>query len=279
MPKWFTVATEGQTTDGRVIERAWLQEIAATYDRTKYGARIWMEHIRGVLPDSPFKAYGDVLAVRAQENKDGKLELQAQLDPTNELVAMTKARQKIYTSIEIQPDFAKSGKHGLIGLGVTDSPASLGTSILEFSAKNPAASPLTGRKQSPENLFSCAIETELDFSEAPEDPGKDAADSFFTRLGEFFRSMAQPQRAQEAPQGAAALLQSFSDFQQAYQNEQAETAKKLKTFAAELQELKKSAASAAELKELRDTLDKTPGGFAQRPPASGSNAAALATDC
>ena len=163
--RWFTVATEGQTTDGRNIQRTWLEEIAATYNREKYGARIWMEHIRGVVPESPFCAYGDVLAVRTEENDEGKLTLQAQLDPTPALVSMTKGRQKIYTSIELQEDFAGTGKCGLVGLGVTDSPASLGTSILQFAAKNPASNPLAGRKQSPENLFSSLLETPLNFDE------------------------------------------------------------------------------------------------------------------
>lgn len=282
--KWFTVATEGQTTDGRVIERTWLEEIAATYNRAKYGARIWLEHIRGVLPDSPFKAYGDVLAVRTQEGSDGKMELQAQLDPTPELMAMTKARQKIYTSIEIEPDFAKTGKCGLVGLGVTDSPASLGTSILAFSAKHPDESPLAGRKQSPGNLFSSAFETSLDFTETPADVLPDAAVSFFARLGEFFRSATQTQTAQQPQQQPqtshdnAGVMKAFSDFQAAYLAGQQETAKKLETFASELADLKKNAAGASDLQELRDTLDKQPGGYSKRPAATGGTGV-IETDC
>src|SRR5690625_6734922 len=102
--KWFRVATEGATTDGRTIARGWLEQIAKNFDPQRYGARIWMEHFRGLFPDGPFKAYGDVRAVKVQENDDGKLELYAQLDPTSDLVQMTKARQKIYTSIEVDPD-------------------------------------------------------------------------------------------------------------------------------------------------------------------------------
>jgi len=276
--KWFTVATEGQTTDGRVIERAWLKEIADTYNRNNYGARIWLEHIRGILPDSPFKAYGDVLAVRAQENKDGKLELHAQIDPTPELLAMTKARQKIYTSVEIQPNFAETGKCGLVGLAITDSPASLGTSILEFSAQNPAASPLAARKQHPNNLFSCALETPLDFSEAPLDICSEAGARFFSRMADFFRSAPQspPQQPQQAPQQTqvaapaaadmSAVTQAFADFKQAYEHGQAATAARLDGFAAELQ-------------TLRTVLDQTPGNFKQRPAATGTRTECVATDC
>lgn len=273
--KWFTVATEGQTTDGRVIERSWLDDIAATYNRETYGARIWMEHIRGLLPDSPFKAYGDVLAVRVQDNKDGKRELQAQLDPTPDLVAMTKKRQKIYTSIEIEPNFAKSGKCGLIGVSVTDSPASLGTSILEFAAKNPAAHPYASRKQNPANLFTSALETVLDFDETPAAQVPDASASFFARMKELLSTFAQqPQQAQPAlPNDTAkalqALQQLFSDFQAAYTAGNNATASKVEKLESELAEFKKSAASAADLQELRETLDKTPNSFRQRQLATG----------
>ncbi|TDV46478.1 capsid scaffolding serine peptidase GPO [Pseudomonas graminis] len=40
-----------------------------------------------------------------------------------------------------------------MGLGVTDTPASLGTEMLAFSAQHPDASPLKARKQSQDNLF------------------------------------------------------------------------------------------------------------------------------
>ena len=65
--KFFRVATEGATTDGRNIDRATIEQLAATYNPKTYGARIWLEHIRGIVPDSQFKAYGDVIAVKAEE--------------------------------------------------------------------------------------------------------------------------------------------------------------------------------------------------------------------
>ena len=37
---------------------------------------------------------------------------------------MNKAAQKVYTSMEIQPNFANTGKCYLVGLAVTDDPAS-----------------------------------------------------------------------------------------------------------------------------------------------------------
>ncbi|NVM80083.1 putative coiled-coil protein SlyX [Duganella sp. SG902] len=164
--KMFRIAKEGATTDGRTIERAWLEEMAASYDPVNtYGARINLEHIKGYTPDSPFKAYGDVLALETREEADGKLGLYAQIKPTADLVAMTKAGQKVYTSCEINPKFADTGKAYLVGLAVTDSPASLGTEMLAFTAKNPET--MAKRKQAPDNLFSVASEELVLDMEAP----------------------------------------------------------------------------------------------------------------
>lgn len=182
--KWFRVAVEGATTDGRTIERNWIDEMAATYDRAKYGARVWMEHIRGVLPDSPFRAYGDVLALKAEDVQiDGKTvrALYAQIEPTDDLVTMVnKLKQKIFTSIEVREKFAATGKAYFMGLGVTDTPASLGTEMLTFAAKNPDANPLKARKQDPSDLFTVCEEVELQFEEVTDEPSK--ADGLFSRV-------------------------------------------------------------------------------------------------
>ena len=71
--KFFRVGTEGDTADGRKIERSWIQQMADHFDRNLYGARVWLEHLRSPYPDSAFKAYGDVLAVKADELADGRL--------------------------------------------------------------------------------------------------------------------------------------------------------------------------------------------------------------
>ncbi|SUX53658.1 GPO family capsid scaffolding protein [Chromobacterium vaccinii] len=162
--KKFRVATEGATTDGRNIERSWIEQMAANYNPKKYGARVNLEHFKGLLPDGPFKRYGDVLELSAEKVEDGKLALFAVIDPTEDLVAMGKARQKVYTSIEVDPNFADTGEAYLVGLAVTDDPASLGCEMLEFSAKA-KASPLAARKDKPENLFTAAIEFTLELED------------------------------------------------------------------------------------------------------------------
>lgn len=139
--KWFRVAVEGATTDGRNIEREWIQQMAAQYNTALYGARVNCEHIRGYAPLSdtnPFGAYGDVTALKAEQVVDGplkgKLALYAQITPTQALLDLQKSRQKLYTSIEINFSFADTKQAYLIGLAVTDSPASLGTEMLAFAA-------------------------------------------------------------------------------------------------------------------------------------------------
>lgn len=158
--KFFRVATEGATTDGRNIDRDWIIQAAKNFNLKKYAPRVWLEHLRSILPDNPGRAYGDVVALEAREVEDGKMALFAQIDPTNDLIELNKKRQKIFTSIEINPNFAGSGEAYLVGLAVTDSPASLGTEALKFSSQHKI---FDNRKQSPENLFSEAVEFSLEF--------------------------------------------------------------------------------------------------------------------
>ena len=170
---WFCVAVEGATTDKRTIKRAWLEQAAKNFNPATYGARIWLEHFRSLLPDSPFKAYGDVLAVKTDEidiNGQKKLALFAQVEPTPELIALNKAKQKIYSSIEIDDSFADTGEAYIVGLAVTDSPASLGTDVLAFSAQKPESSPFKDRHYSATSMFTEALETILTFEEIEEKP-------------------------------------------------------------------------------------------------------------
>ena len=170
---WFCVAVEGATSDKRTIKRAWLEQAAKNFNPATYGARIWLEHFRSLLPDSPFKAYGDVLAVKTDEidiNGQKKLALFAQVEPTPELIALNKAKQKIYSSIEIDDSFADTGEAYIVGLAVTDSPASLGTDVLAFSAQKPESSPFKDRHYSATSMFTEALETTLTFEEVEVKP-------------------------------------------------------------------------------------------------------------
>lgn len=80
-------------------------------------------------------------------------------------MALVKKGQKLFTSMEVSPKFADTGKAYLVGLAATDDPASLGTEMLAFSA-SAAHNPLANRKQNPENLFTAAEETQIELEEA-----------------------------------------------------------------------------------------------------------------
>lgn len=182
--KRFRIGVEGATTDGRKIERSWLTQMAANYDPATYTATINMEHIKSYTPDSLFRRYGLVDKLDAEEISEGalagKMALYATITPTDDLVAMTAKMQKQFTSMEVNPEFADSGEAYLVGLAVTDDPASLGTEILQFSA-SASRNPLASRKSHPQNLFSAAEETLLEFEDVA-----DPKPSLFAQLKERF---------------------------------------------------------------------------------------------
>ena len=128
---WKRVATSGITADGREILPQELRDIAETYKPSKYTAVIWCEHQRAE------GSFGTVYAVRLVEEGDdleeGQVALEAQLKPNDRLLYLNDQGQKLFTSIEIWPNFAGSGKSYLTGLAVTDTPSSLGTQELYFS--------------------------------------------------------------------------------------------------------------------------------------------------
>ncbi|WP_443091379.1 GPO family capsid scaffolding protein [Basfia succiniciproducens] len=194
--KWFVVATEGATTDGRTIQRNWIEEMAESYDpKNTYGARINLDHIKFSMyfEDMPnAMCFGDVLAVKAEEREDGKLQLLAQIQPTDGLIELNKKGQKVYTSVEIDTNFADTGKAYLVGLAVTDSPASLGTEMLQFSA---------GRKLKADNVFTAAIETALEFEEQEE-----PKPSLFARITAMFSKKERTNEERFADTDNAVLL-------------------------------------------------------------------------
>ncbi|MBN3198444.1 GPO family capsid scaffolding protein [Pectobacterium brasiliense] len=278
--KWFRVGVEGDTCDGRIIDANDIQQMGEGFDPRVYGCRINIEHIKSAYPDSPFRRYGDVVELKAEKIEDdsvlnGKLALFAKIDPTDELVAMIKARQKIYTSMEIQPNFSNSGKSCLVGLAVTDDPASLGTEMLEFSAKA-KHNPLATRKSSPENLFSVATEVTLEFEDLPDvEPtllsriktllsGKQSSDD--TRFNDVHEAVAEV--AGQVQTNADSMEQRFTQLEQRQQQDVATLTQKL-------------SASEQKLTDLKATLDSTES-FSQkrRPLATGGDGAESGqTDC
>ncbi len=188
--KFFRVAVSGPTVDGREITDQDINDMAETYNPSTYGARIWMEHLRGLLPDSIFPAYGDVTALKAEDWTDPstgkkKRALYAQLAPTPELIKANQSRQKIFFSIETIKNFAKTGKTYLGGLAVTDSPASLGTEMAAFSQQH--REKFTGLPEG-ECLYSMGIEADkTELEPQQEDPQKQERTSLFAKVSTLLK--------------------------------------------------------------------------------------------
>lgn len=129
---WKIVATEGATVDGRQISAAQIKEMGETYSPELYAALIWPEHSRSHWNVFEGNNWGEVPEVKA-EKRAGKWRLLAKITPNEFLLSANKKGQKLYTSIEMHPDFQGTGRAYLVGLAVTDSPASTGTTRLKFS--------------------------------------------------------------------------------------------------------------------------------------------------
>lgn len=130
---WKRVAVSGTTTDNREITPQELREVAETYKPKFVTASIWCEHERD------FGSFGTVYALRLVED-DPELEpdqvaLEAQLRPNDKLLHLNDRGEKLFSSIEITPNFRGRGKCYLTGLAVTDEPASTYTQELYFSKR------------------------------------------------------------------------------------------------------------------------------------------------
>lgn len=278
--KRFRIGVEGATTDGRTIERSWLEQMAANYDPAVYTAVINMEHIKGYTPDSAFRRFGVVDALDTEEISDGllkgKLGLYAVINPTDELVTMTGNMQKLFTSMEIRPEFADTGEAYLIGLAVTDDPASLGTEMLQFSA-SAGANPLANRKQHPDNLFTAATETVIEFEDVA-----DEKPSLYSRVVALFSGKQKSDDARfsdvhRAVELVATEQQEFSQRIETALSEQASSLQaQLSAEAAARKQLQ------ADFSQLQAQLSREDGrqDFRPRTPGNGnSNSQDVRTDC
>ena len=121
------IAVSGTTADGREITSQEIIEMAEQYDPAFYTARVNLEHFRPIFPDSYVGGFGDVAELKAVKRKDGKYALLARIKVNANLQQIWDRDQKVFSSVEIVSKFADTGKAYLVGLAVTDTPASLGT--------------------------------------------------------------------------------------------------------------------------------------------------------
>lgn len=177
--KKFRVATEGITIDGRALSRQQIQEMSESYDPDFYAAGINIEHLLSAHPNSLFRNYGTVKALSTEEISTGplagKLALNAEIEVEDSLVELFRSGQKCYPSIEYHTNFTGSGRAYCMGLGFTDTPASLGTQIVKLSAAKT------------ENQFSLGEQVSVEFADTASQDNNDRP-GLLTRIGEMFSS-------------------------------------------------------------------------------------------
>ena len=267
--KKFRVAVSGNTVDGREIQPQHLRDAAANYSQEVYGARVNIEHYLSPYPGSDFGAMGDVAALSTEDITEGPLAgrtaLYAEIEPSDRMVQMTNKGEKVYSSIELHPQFALNGKAYIVGLAMTDTPASLGTERLKFATQQRASVMAFNNQQAEPPMFSEAIEAEV--IELTAQRSDEGAKWYSRVMGIISKGQkTDDQRFSQMHQVVEAVAQSQSE--------------QIDQFnAAELERQQDKAAIqklTTDLAALRQQLEGTDGNFSQRQPANGGVNAQLA---
>ena len=267
--KKFRVAVSGNTVDGREIQPQHLRDAAANYSPEVYGARVNIEHYLSMFPGSDFGAMGDVVALSTEDITDGPLAgrtaLYAEIEPSDRMVQMTNKGQKVYSSIELHPQFALNGKAYVVGLAMTDTPASLGTERLKFAAQQRASVMAFNNQQGEAPMFTEALEAEvIELAAQRSDEGKQWLNRVMGILGKGQKT--DDQRCGQVHQAVEAVAQSQVDLGEQFSTAEQER----KQDKAAIQKL------TTDLAALRQQLEGTDGNFSQRPAAGGGDNAQLA---
>ncbi|HEC2615812.1 TPA: GPO family capsid scaffolding protein [Raoultella ornithinolytica] len=267
--KKFRVAVSGNTVDGREIQPQHLRDAAANYSPEVYGARVNIEHYLSMFPGSDFGAMGDVVALSTEDITDGPLAgrtaLYAEIEPSDRMVQMTNKGQKVYSSIELHPQFALNGKAYVVGLAMTDTPASLGTERLKFAAQQRASVMVFNNQQGEAPMFTEALEAEvIELAAQRSDEGKQWFNRVMGILGKGQKT--DDQRFGQVHQAVEAVAQSQVDLGEQFSTAEQER----QQDKAAIQKL------TTDLAALRQQLEGTDGNFNQRQPANGGANAQLA---
>ncbi|MFZ2405525.1 MAG: GPO family capsid scaffolding protein [Methylobacter sp.] len=124
---WKCIGRSGKTVDGRNIDPVMLTQAAKNYDPVTYTAMIWPEHYRWIN-------LGSVEKLRTADNDEGGIDLFAIIAPNDYYRQFNAQEQKLFSSMELTPNFRDTGEWYLTGNAATDSPASAGTSEIRFTA-------------------------------------------------------------------------------------------------------------------------------------------------
>jgi hypothetical protein len=174
-----------------------IDQMVSSYNPRTFGARLNIEHVRGMAPDGPFRAYGDVLELSAgtvevdfNGQKEQRKALFGTFDVTEEAKKLNESGQKVYPSIEIEPNFAGKGFAYLMGCALTDSPASIATQRLQFNRSLPGTLTLAGENAAP-----------LEFAE---DTGGEPGAGFLAGLSDLIDRFTGKSKTEAAPLPAPA---------------------------------------------------------------------------
>lgn len=281
--KPFLLATAGSTVDGRMIDDKMLDEMASSYDPKTYGARLNIEHIRGISGEKPFRAYGDVLELTVGEtevNFNGKLEKRKALfgtfDVTEEAKQLNASSQKVYPSIEIEPNFAGKGFAYLMGCALTDSPAAIATERLAFNRQLPGTIVLSrGADGQPSEPLA------LEFAESTDGNG---GEGFLNKLGTLLDGFAAKFGGTPKPEDKpvdkpadpatfdfTGMRPLFEQLGETFNTAIGELRSEMRT---EIDQL------SVKLKSVETAIETTPDpNHNHRPPATGAGGAYTLTDC
>lgn len=281
--KRFRVAREGQTVDGRSLSQQQIIDMSETYDPVEYSARINCEHMSGYWRDiDAATALGDVIKLDhgMETFKPNGVDVQlmclyATLSVLPVLVDANKEGKKIFTSIEFYPKFADTDRAYLVGLAVTDTPASRGVEPLKFNRNADALRTdindqelILMNKDTPATVVNTDPATPV-ANNTTEQPITDTqtqdlntqpeADGFLQKLSTMFASKKSGMSSQEQE----LVLQSFKTL-----NEKTDdVAEENKTLKTQLSELKN------EFESLKSQLSTQPStNLTNIPPSAGTGA-------
>ncbi|HCO7495756.1 TPA: GPO family capsid scaffolding protein [Escherichia coli] len=242
--KKFRVAVSGSTVDGREISPVHLREAADNFNPDVYAARVNVEHYLSPCPSSEFSAMGDVTALSTEDITEGPLAgrtaLYAEIEPTERMKQLVADGKKIYSSIELHPQFSVNGRAYLVGLAMTDTPASLGTERLKFTAQQRQAVMTFNSIQGEAPLISEAIESEIiEMAEQRQEEGTQWFNRVMGIIGRGRKADdASFSRIQEAVEGVATSQADIIDRFNALETRHQQDSQKITSLSTELAALK-----------------------------------------
>ncbi|ESA91717.1 phage capsid scaffolding protein GpO [Escherichia coli 907713] len=242
--KKFRVAVSGSTVDGREISPVHLREAAENFNPDVYAARVNVEHYLSPCPSSEFSAMGDVTALSTEDITEGPLAgrtaLYAEIEPTERMKQLVADGKKIYSSIELHPQFSVNGRAYLVGLAMTDTPASLGTERLKFTAQQRQAVMTFNSIQGEAPLISEAIESEIiEMAEQRQEEGTQWFNRVMGIIGRGRKADdASFSRIQEAVEGVATSQADIIDRFNALETRHQQDSQKITLLTTELTALK-----------------------------------------